>query len=208
MMFGRRLGSLSWGSTTPAPLQRVLTNRFSSFPRAFSSAPVQTIDVSPSFSVISWIFVITSSLTHPFTHSLTLLPPHTHQPARLSVTRTKNPKQKVPKEELTFGSVTTDHLLEIDWNQKTGWSDPKIVPYGPFSMDPAASVFHYGFEAFEGMKAYRDDNGDVRLFRPEMNISRLNRSCERLVFPVSRPPSLLMCLSSPHRIHKEERMSE
>ena len=61
---------------------------------------------------------------------------------------------------------------------------PRITPYQNLSLDPATCVFHYGFEAFEGMKAYRDSKGGLRLFRPEMNMKRMNRSAARIALPM------------------------
>ena len=75
-------------------------------------------------------------------------------------------------------------MLEMDWTRTAGWAAPTIRPYGPLAMDPAASVLHYGMECFEGMKAYIDAQGKIRLFRPEMNMARLNKSMTRLGFPV------------------------
>jgi branched-chain amino acid aminotransferase len=91
---------------------------------------------------------------------------------------------KVANSELKFGHTFTDHMLEIDWTRDGGWEAPMINPYGPLPIDPAASVLHYGMECFEGMKAYKDDSGTIRLFRPDMNMKRINRSMEKLGFPV------------------------
>ena len=74
-------------------------------------------------------------------------------------------------------------MLEIDWNAKTGWTAPRIVPYENMSLSPAASGLHYGLQCFEGMKAYTDSLGNVRLFRPDRNMSRLNFSMQRLAMP-------------------------
>lgn len=74
-------------------------------------------------------------------------------------------------------------MLAIEWNNVTGWGEPKIQPYQNLSLDPASCVFHYAFECFEGMKAYRDNDGGIRLFRPNMNMARLNRSCKRIALP-------------------------
>lgn len=92
---------------------------------------------------------------------------------------------KVPNEKLLFGHTFTDHMLEIDWTRDEGWAAPQINPYGPLLIDPAASVLHYGMECFEGMKAYKDASGTIRLFRPDMNMKRINKSMDRLGFPVS-----------------------
>jgi branched-chain amino acid aminotransferase len=74
-------------------------------------------------------------------------------------------------------------MLSIEWTTQTGWLPPRITPYQNLSLDPATCVFHYGFEAFEGMKAYRDKNGDIRLFRPNKNMERMNRSAARIALP-------------------------
>tara|TARA_B110001452_G_C15216140_1_gene421750 strand:+ start:352 stop:1413 length:1062 start_codon:yes stop_codon:yes gene_type:complete len=83
---------------------------------------------------------------------------------------------------LTFGSVFTDHMLECDFIDGE-WQKPVIKPYGPLSIDPSASVFHYGQAVFEGMKAYKDFDGKVWLFRPEDNWDRFNKSSKRLAIP-------------------------
>lgn len=83
---------------------------------------------------------------------------------------------------LTFGSTFTDHMFMCDY--KNGkWQDAKVVPYGNLSMSPAAKVFHYGQAVFEGMKAFKDENGAVFLFRPEENFERINKSSKRMAIP-------------------------
>jgi branched-chain amino acid aminotransferase len=85
-------------------------------------------------------------------------------------------------DNLKFGSVFSDHMLEC--NFKDGkWQAPKVVPYGPISLDPSAKIFHYGQSIFEGMKAYKDADENVWLFRPLDNFKRLNISAKRLVIP-------------------------
>lgn len=84
---------------------------------------------------------------------------------------------------LGFGRYFTDRMLTATWVQGEGWRDARIGPYGPLALEPAAKVFHYGQEVFEGLKAYRWADGGVMLFRPEMNAARLNRSAARLVLP-------------------------
>lgn len=85
-------------------------------------------------------------------------------------------------DHLSFGSTFTDHMFVCDYRNGQ-WETPKIVPYGPMSMYPASSVFHYGQAVFEGMKAFKDDNGTVWLFRPDENARRINLSAERLAIP-------------------------
>lgn len=83
---------------------------------------------------------------------------------------------------LAFGAVFSDYMFECDFKDGS-WQKPKIKPYGPISLDPSARVFHYGQAVFEGMKAYKDDNDDIFLFRPDENFKRINKSAERLAIP-------------------------
>ena len=83
---------------------------------------------------------------------------------------------------LNFGEVFTDHMFECDF-ENGAWQTPKIRPYQALSFDPSAKVFHYGQAVFEGMKAYKDDNDEVWLFRPDENQKRINISAERLDMP-------------------------
>ncbi|TDH73908.1 hypothetical protein CCR75_008077 [Bremia lactucae] len=123
--------------------------------------------------------------------------------ANIQIDRTKNPRAKLPKEELKFGKTFTDHMLEVDWEQGKGWGDPIIRPYGPISMDPASAVLHYALECFEGMKAYVDAKGHIRLFRPDMNMKRLNRSMKRLLLPEFDGDELIKCLQELLRLDKD-----
>jgi branched-chain amino acid aminotransferase len=82
-----------------------------------------------------------------------------------------------------FGGVFTDHMVTLAWSAERGWHDGRLEPYGPITLDPAASVFHYGQEIFEGLKAYRQFTGAIATFRPEANAARFNRSAARLAMP-------------------------
>ena len=82
-----------------------------------------------------------------------------------------------------FGSVFTDHMVNLCWSEKGGWHRPRVEPYGPISLDPAAAVLHYAQEVFEGLKAYRHADGGIYTFRPEQNARRFNRSARRLSMP-------------------------
>lgn len=84
--------------------------------------------------------------------------------------------------DLEFGKTFTDHMFICDYVNGQ-WQQPKIMPYQPMTMDPSARVFHYGQAVFEGMKAYKDSNGNVFLFRPDQNFERINKSCARLAMP-------------------------
>lgn len=90
--------------------------------------------------------------------------------------------QEVDFNNLAFGSVFSDHMLISDYRDGA-WKTPEIVPYQPLTLDPSSKIFHYGQSVFEGMKAYKDENGQIWLFRPEQNCKRLNISCKRLAIP-------------------------
>ncbi|UZJ52105.1 hypothetical protein CBS101457_001425 [Exobasidium rhododendri] len=96
---------------------------------------------------------------------------------------TKSPKQPPQASTLVFGHSFSDHMLSIPWNSTSGWSSPKIHAYSPLTLDPSSVIFHYAPSLFEGMKAYKDVNGGVRLFRPDMNMARMNISASRIALP-------------------------
>lgn len=103
--------------------------------------------------------------------------------SKLTVTKVTLPKQLPPLETLVFGKTFTDHMLTVAWDHQTGWGVPEIKPYGPLQLDPASSVLHYSFECFEGLKAFRDEKGVARLFRPDKNMDRLKKSGVRICLP-------------------------
>jgi len=82
-----------------------------------------------------------------------------------------------------FGRYFTDHMITLRWSAERGWHDGRLEPYGPFTLDPATAVFHYAQEFFEGLKAYRRDDGSITLFRPDANAARFNRSARRMAMP-------------------------
>src|SRR6478609_6648512 len=86
-----------------------------------------------------------------------------------------------------FGINFTDHMAVATWTSADGWHDSAIVPYGPFTLDPATAVLHYAQEIFEGLKAYQHADGSVWLFRPDQNAQRFARSARRLALPVFEP---------------------
>ena len=103
---------------------------------------------------------------------------------QIPVTLTQNPKQKPADEsKLGFGKLFTDHMFIMDYEEGRGWYDARVVPYGPFVMDPACTVLHYAQEIFEGMKCYRRKDGGLQLFRPRDNFERMNRSAARMGMP-------------------------
>lgn len=111
--------------------------------------------------------------------------------------KTTTPKE-LPKEDnpLKFGTIFTDHMFIMDYETGKGWHDPRIVPYGPFSLDPSSMVFHYGQEMFEGLKAYKTDDGRTLLFRPDKNIERANRTNNRICIPEIPEEDFLQALKA------------
>ena len=102
----------------------------------------------------------------------------------ITIEKTTTPKQKPAKgEKLGFGKIFTDHMFVMDYTEGKGWHDARIVPFQDLVMSPAAMVFHYGQEMFEGLKAYKGVDGKVRLFRPDMNAKRTNDTNDRLCIP-------------------------
>lgn len=102
----------------------------------------------------------------------------------IRIEKTTCPKEKPTQDNpLVFGTIFTDHMFEVDYIEGQGWVDPRIVPYHALSLEPSAMVFHYGQEMFEGLKAYKAEDGRILLFRPDKNIERANRSNRRLCIP-------------------------
>ena len=95
-----------------------------------------------------------------------------------------------------FGLHFTDHMFTVEWTPADGWHAARITPYGPLSMDPASAVLHYAQEIFEGMKAYRHEDGSVWTFRPEENAKRMGRSSQRLAFPVLEPEDFVQAVDA------------
>lgn len=110
-----------------------------------------------------------------------------------------------PKDEtkLVFGRVFSDHMFMMDWQTGQGWQDPRIVPYENLQLDPAAMVLHYGQGIFEGLKAYRWQDGTIHLFRPEKNYDRFNRSAKRMCMPEVDPALQFEFVGNLLRIDKE-----
>jgi len=98
-------------------------------------------------------------------------------------TRTSTPKPKPADETLSFGKVLTDHMFLMDYDEAKGWHAPRIVPYGPLSLDPATTVLHYGQAIFDGLKAFRGEDGKIRLFRADRHAARFNNSARIMCMP-------------------------
>ncbi|KAF8213323.1 branched-chain amino acid aminotransferase II [Mycena galopus ATCC 62051] len=124
------------------------------------------------------------------------------QASRLEIKRNPNPATPPPANTLVFGHTFTDHMLTIPWNAVSGWGTPEIKPYGPLQLEPSATVLHYAQTLFEGMKAYRDDHGNVTLFRPDMNMKRMNNSARRIALPTFDGVALIDLIKQLIRIDK------
>jgi branched-chain amino acid aminotransferase, group II len=118
--------------------------------------------------------------------TINLLPMAT-QDLQWQVTRNDAAKSVEAREAVLadpgFGKHFTDHMVDICWSERGGWHRPRVQPYGPISLDPAAAVLHYAQEIFEGLKAYRHADGSIWTFRPQANAARLRRSAKRLALP-------------------------
>jgi branched-chain amino acid aminotransferase len=109
----------------------------------------------------------------------------------IRVTRTTKKKPKTKDADLGFGQVFSDHMFVVDFQEEKGWYDPRVEPYGPFPLDPATAVLHYGQSLFEGLKAFRGQDGKIRLFRPQKHVERLNRTAKRMCIPALDPDLIL-----------------
>src|SRR5919106_5634148 len=105
----------------------------------------------------------------------------------IRITRTTRRREKPKDKDLAFGNVFTDHMFVADFEEEKGWYDPRVEPYAPLSLDPATAVLHYGQSLFEGLKGFRGRDGQIRLFRPDKHVARLNRTAERLCIPPIDP---------------------
>lgn len=116
-----------------------------------------------------------------------VLPPASQVAKRFPVTRSPQPATEAEHarvmEELVFGVNFGDHMAVADWSVDEGWHDRRVEPYGPLQLSPAAAVLHYSQEIFEGMKAFRWEDGSIWTFRPGFNAARLNHSARRMAMP-------------------------
>lgn len=122
----------------------------------------------------------------------------------IKIVKNENPAPK-PQDEskLGFGKVFTDHMFIMDWHRETGWHDARIVPFQNLTLHPAATVLHYGLEIFEGLKAYRKDDGSVQLFRPMENAIRMNNSAARMSMPTIEPELIVKAIETLVSVDKD-----
>jgi len=111
----------------------------------------------------------------------------TASPLQIEVHPASRPASAERREEVLadpgFGVHFTDHMLVAEWTPDAGWHNARVKAYEPFQLDPASAVLHYAQEVFEGMKAYRHDDGSVWSFRPDANAARFRRSAARMALP-------------------------
>lgn len=100
----------------------------------------------------------------------------------IQIQKTNQPRQKVSADQLGFGKYFADHMFTLEY-EDGAWKNPQIKPYGPFSIEPGASVFHYGQAMFEGMKAFKGLTGKIHLFRPEFHAQRMANGAKRICMP-------------------------
>lgn len=122
----------------------------------------------------------------------------------IKIERTAHPKP-LPEDEsqLGFAKKFSDHMFVMDYTEGQGWHDPRIVPYQPFTLDPATVVLHYAQEIFEGLKAYRTADDKIQLFRPECNANRMNDSADRLCIPNIPPEDFVQAVKALVEVDKD-----
>ncbi|XP_071955703.1 branched-chain-amino-acid aminotransferase, cytosolic-like [Antedon mediterranea] len=124
--------------------------------------------------------------------------------ADLQIKYSNNITEKKPDSDtLLFGHTFTDHMLTIEWSKNAGWQAPCIQPFGNLSMHPACSVFHYGLELFEGMKAYAGVDDKVRMFRPWDNMTRMKYSANKVSLPDFDGDELVRCIAQLIRVDRD-----
>lgn len=101
---------------------------------------------------------------------------------------------EIPTKDFGFGKLFSDHMFVMDYSEGEGWHDARIVPFSNLTLHPAATVFHYGAEVFEGLKAYRRADGGVQMFRPIENVRRMNNSAERIGLPQIKEEDMLQAI--------------
>lgn len=112
---------------------------------------------------------------------------------KIRIEKASELKQKPDFNKLGFGKYFTDHMFIMDYSDKDGWHDARIVPFGNISLHPASTVLHYGAEIFEGLKAYKTADG-YQMFRPYENAKRMNDSAERLCLPAIEPEDFVKAI--------------
>ncbi|MDD8049596.1 MAG: branched-chain amino acid aminotransferase [Thomasclavelia sp.] len=121
----------------------------------------------------------------------------------IKIEKAKTLKDKPDQHNLGFGKYFTDHMFVVDYTEGEGWHDARIVPYAPIPLDPATMVLHYAQETFEGLKAYHHKNGEITLFRPEMNARRMINSNKRLCMPALTEEDFVQAVEELVKVEKD-----
>lgn len=121
----------------------------------------------------------------------------------IQVRRTAAPKPKPPVDQLGFGKHFTDHVFRLDYEAARGWHDARIEPLGPLNLDPSSAVLHYAQEIFDGLKAFRADDGSIRAFRLGDHCRRINISAERLCMPQIDPELLFASVAELVKVERD-----
>jgi len=115
-------------------------------------------------------------------------------PEPIRITKAPTLKKKPKDSDLGFGIIFTDHMFVANFQEEKGWYDPRVEPYAPIPLDPAAAVLHYAQAVFDGLKAFRGVDGKLRLFRPQKHVERLNNSARRMCIPPLDPELALQSI--------------
>ena len=102
---------------------------------------------------------------------------------RIEINPNPSPVSFSSPDELGFGKIFTPHMFQMHWSVEEGWHDAEIVPYHKPELDPATQFIHYGASIFEGLKGYYSKDRRILLFRPDMNMTRMNASAARICMP-------------------------
>ncbi|OBA28914.1 branched-chain amino acid aminotransferase II [Hanseniaspora valbyensis NRRL Y-1626] len=133
------------------------------------------------------------------------LAPLSASKVKISVRPENERNQPIKNEDLIFGKDFTNHMLTVNWDNKQGWHAPEIKPYGNLSLDPSTCVFHYAFELFEGLKAYKSlkNEKDIIMFRPDKNMERMNKSSDRICLPTFESEELIKLIEELIKLDKD-----
>ena len=125
----------------------------------------------------------------------------------IPIERTKQPRARVAEGELKFGRVFTDHMFLADWEGgerlPAAWKNPRLAPFGPPSLSPAAAGLHYGQSLFDGLKAFRGSDGKLRIFRLDRHVARMAEGANRLNMPSIDPELLRQAIIELGRLERE-----
>ncbi len=121
----------------------------------------------------------------------------------IAVRRTATPKPKPPADQLGFGKHFTDHVFRLDYDAERGWHDARIEPSGPLGLEPSSSVLHYAQTIFDGLKAFRAQDGSVRAFRLADHCRRINLSAERVCMPSVDPELLFASVAELVKVERD-----